>query len=123
MQRMANRNFSPPPPADNYYEDLSDVKVVEKSKPNSQRRRVRTARGRGGGTLASSVKKNFVRSANKHQIQISNTLAISTKRTSVSSANKQQSRILFISTRKARTKHTVSSTIPRKRQIMPVPVG
>ena len=120
--------------ADNDDEDLRDVEVVEKAKPKSQRRRVGTARGRGSATPASSAKRTSVRSANKYQSHLSTTLASSTKRTSVSSVNKQQSKIsitlsrstkstsvrsankqkiqiLFISTRKARTKHTVSFSI------------
>ena len=64
-----------------------------------------------------------VRSANKHQSQLLATPESSTKRNSVRSANKQQSQISFISTSKARIKHTVSVTIHRKRQITPVPVG
>ena len=112
-----DEDFSASPPADNDDEDLSDVKFVETSKPKIQRRRVGTVRGRGSATLERSTKRTSVRSTNKHQSRILTTPARSTKRTSVISANKQQSQISFISTRKARTKHTVSSTIRRKRQI------
>ena len=112
-----NNDFFASPPADNDDGDLSDFEVVEKAKPKIQRRRVGTARGRGSATPKSSVKNTSVRSANKHQSQLSTTPARSTKRTSVSSANKQQIEISFISTSKARTKHTVSFTIRRKRQI------
>ena len=35
-------------PAEKYNKDLSDVEVVEKSRPKIQRRRVGKARGRGG---------------------------------------------------------------------------
>ena len=66
-----DNNFAASPPADNDDKDLSDVKVVEKAKPKIQRRRVRAARGRGSATLASSTKRTSVRSANKHQSQLS----------------------------------------------------
>ena len=53
----------------------------------------------------------------KHQIKLLTTPASSTKITSVRSTIKHQSQVYFTSTSKARTKHTVSSTICRKRQI------
>ena len=81
------------------------------------------ARVRGSSTLASSSNRTSVRYAKKHQSQLLTTPDSSTKRDSVRSANKQQIQISFISTRKARTKHTVSSKIRRKRQITPVLVG
>ena len=84
---------------------------------------VRTAKGRGGSTPERYAKRTSVRSANKYHSQLSPTLVSSNKRTSVSSTNKQQSHILFISEIKTRTKHTMSSTIRRKRQITPVLVG
>ena len=89
-------------PADNDDEDLTDVEVVEKSKPKSQKKGVGGARGRATDTPESSSKRSSVRSSNKHQSQFSATPASSTRRTSVSSVNKQQSHILFISTSNAR---------------------
>ena len=65
----------------------------------------------------SSTKRTSVISDNKHQSQLSATPVSFTKRTPVSPAKKQQSQISFISTRKERTKHSVSSTIRRKRKI------
>ena len=117
MKRMTESTLSPPPPDDNDGKDLNDVKVVGKVKPKIQRRRVGTARGRGSDTLESSSKRTFVISANKNQSQISTTPDSSNKRTAVISYNKQQIQILFISTSKTRTKHTMSSTILRKKQI------
>ena len=113
-----NKDFVAYPPADNDDEDLSDVKVVEKANTKIQRRRVGTERGRGSATLASYANRTPVRSANKHQSQLSTNPTSSTKRTSVSSANKHQSQISFISPSKARTKHTVPSTIRGNRKIM-----
>ena len=75
------------------------------------------ARGRGSATPARSSKRTSVRSTNKQQRRLLTAPGRSTKRTSGSSANKQESRISFISNRKAKTKHTVSSTICMKRQI------
>ena len=103
--------------ADSDDEDLSDAKVVEKSKTKIQRRRVGTARGRGGATPEIYPNSTSVRYYNKPQSQLLTTLASSTKTTSVRSTNKHQSQILFISTRKTRTKHIVSSMICRKREI------
>ena len=40
-----NEEFVAYPPADNDDKDLSDVEVVEKVKPKTQIRRVKTARG------------------------------------------------------------------------------
>ena len=110
-------------PSDNNDEGLSDAKAVERAKPKIQRRRVGTARGRRSAILARSSRSTSVISSKTNQSQLSTTPSSSTKRTSVRSSNKQQSQILFISTSNVRTKHTVSSTIRRKRQITPVPVG
>ena len=88
-----------------------------KSRPANERKRTVAAERGRYGTPARSSKRTSIRSANKHHIQISTTPARSINRTSVSSANKQQSQISFISTSKERTKHTISSTIRRKRQI------
>ena len=112
-----DEEFVASPTYDNYFKDISDVKVVLKTKPKIQRRRVGTEKGRGSATPESSANRNSIRYANKQQSQLSNTPSSSTKRTSVRSANKQQIQILLISTIKARTKHTVSSTIHTKRQI------
>ena len=83
-----DKDFVASPPADNNFEDISDVKVVENLKLESQRRRVGTARGRGSAAPSSSAKTNSVRYANKHNIQLSAIPENSTKRTSVSSTNK-----------------------------------
>ena len=98
-------------------DNLSDVKVVERSNPKRHRIRVGKSRGRESATLASSSNRTYVIPTNKHQSQITVTPTISTKSTSVRPSNKQQSRILFISTSKESIKHTMSSTIRRKRQI------
>ena len=113
----SNYDFDTTPSADNDDEDLSNVEFVEEAKPKIQGRRVGTSRGRRSATLTSSVKRTSVRSANKHQSQLFTTLRRSTKRTSVSSAKKHYSQISFILTRKASIKHTMYSTIHRKRQI------
>ena len=82
-----------------------------------------TSRVTVSSTPACSANRNSVRSSNKHQIHISAPPLRSIKRTSVSFANKQQSQIFFISSSKARTKQTLSSTIRRNIQIIPLPVG
>ena len=114
---MVTGNFFASPLSDNDDEDLSDVESVETFKPKIQRRRVGIARRRGSVNLASSAKSTSVRSNKRHQSQLLTTPARSTKRTPVISSNIQQSQISLISTRNARTKHTVSFTIRRKRQI------
>ena len=73
--------------------------------------------GRRSAALASSKKKTSVRYAIKHQSQLLTTSASSTNRTSARSTNKQYIQILFISTSKASTKHTVYYMTCRKRQI------
>ena len=61
-----DKDFVASPLSDNYDEDLSYVEVVEKFNPKIQRIRVGTARGSGSATTASSAKRTYVRSANKH---------------------------------------------------------
>ena len=65
-----DKDFVASPLSDNDDEDLSDVKVLEKSKPKIQRIRVGIARGGGAATLLISAKRSYVRSANKHQSQL-----------------------------------------------------
>ena len=62
-----NEDLVVSPRADNAGKDLSDVEVVEKSNPKSQRRRIVTARVRVSATPASSAKRTSVKSANKNQ--------------------------------------------------------
>ena len=73
---------------DNDDKDLSDVKIVEKSKPKIQRRWVGKESKKGSSLPSRSNKRTSVISANKHQSQLSTTPERSTKRTSVISANK-----------------------------------
>ena len=88
IQGMSTKNSLPPP----RLTTVTRILVMPKLS-KIQRRRVGTASGRGSATPESSTKRTSVRSANKHQNQLSTSAEIPTKSTSVRYNNKYKSHI------------------------------